>query len=74
LRLGGYPNIIYDSIDHSYMTIDTTFNYGKYRELTYRSTEGDVRYQYSEDIVENTAMLTILNVKMLKTMPHRKIH
>jgi hypothetical protein len=53
-------------------TNDTTFNYGKYRELRYNSVDGHMQFDYVEDIMTNTAVLTITNKSMLKTMPPRK--
>ncbi len=56
-------------------TNDTTFNYGKYRELRYISVDGHMQFDYAEDIINNTAVLTITNKSMLKTMPPRtEIH
>jgi hypothetical protein len=51
---------------------DTTFNYGKYKELRYNSIDGHMWFDYLENIVDNTAVLSITNKNMLKTMPPRK--
>jgi hypothetical protein len=53
---------------------DTTFEYGKYRGLYYRSRDGHMIYEYHEDIVDNIAVLTILNERMIKTMPRKSMH
>jgi hypothetical protein len=58
--------------DHG--TNDTTFNYGKYSELAYRSSFKHIWYYYTEDIVDNTARLEITNKKMFKAMPRKSIH
>jgi hypothetical protein len=41
-------------------------------ELSYRSRDGQYLYEYNEDIVDNFAILRIINRRMLKLMPPRK--
>jgi hypothetical protein len=44
-------------------------------ELSYRSRDGQYLYDYNEDIVDNLAVLRIINRRMLKLMPPRqRIH
>jgi hypothetical protein len=44
----------------------------KHTELSYRSRDGQCLYDYNENIVDNIAVLTISNRRMLKLMPPRQ--
>ena len=44
----------------------------KHTELSYRSRGGQYPYEYNEDIVDNLAVLRIINRRMLKLMPLRQ--